>query len=78
VSNELLTEDIYVRLQTPFAFWGHQYLLFNAEFSSANCKPCVSAITDQFTQSLQASVQRVHTYVQGLEQKIGELEKKNK
>jgi hypothetical protein len=31
-----------------------------------------------FQQSLQASVQRVHTYVQSLEEKIDELNKKKK
>lgn len=31
-----------------------------------------------FVQSLQAAVQRVHTYVQGLEEKIVELERKKK
>lgn len=29
-------------------------------------------------QSLQASVQRVHTYVQGLEEKLEQLERKKK
>ncbi|TVY78163.1 hypothetical protein LSUE1_G004499 [Lachnellula suecica] len=43
VSNELLTEDIYV-----------------------------------FLQSLQASVQRVHAYVQTLEEKLAELDRKKK
>jgi len=35
-------------------------------------------LTGVARQSLQASVQRVHTYVQSLEEKLGELERKKK
>ncbi|KAN0122201.1 hypothetical protein V8E51_000527 [Hyaloscypha variabilis] len=53
VSNELLTEDIYL------TFWNGGALLWLAD-------------------TLNASVQRVHTYVQTLEEKIDELNKKKK
>lgn len=78
VSNSLLTEDIYVRppqLLCPFPTAGSAARALVGIYTK--CMRCWHRLTN-IKQSLQASVQRVHTYVQTLEEKIIELEKKKK
>ena len=70
VSNELLTEDIYVRVLSVCR-------------DTSCCRGAGPRfLADPFfmlaTQALQAAVQRIHTYVQGLEEKVTLLEQKRR
>lgn len=72
LSNELLTEDIYVstlHLQPSItASTGVEAVAEHTVRGRANFTP----------QSMQSAVQRVHEYVQTLEEKVDELEKRKK
>lgn len=86
ISNELLTEDIYVSfgcfVSLLLIIWGG----FNGERDvggrwlqgERNKNKDEDKANHAILQSLQNSVQRVHTYVQSLEEKLADLEKKKK
>ncbi|KAM0139449.1 hypothetical protein ACHAP3_003220 [Botrytis cinerea] len=88
VSNELLTEDIYVSsISFGSSLLGLERMMLRAgreEGGGRREDPTIRSGLDEnkanqgMIQSLQNSVQRVHTYVQSLEEKLADLEKKKK
>ncbi|KAM0163106.1 hypothetical protein ACHAQE_002656 [Botrytis cinerea] len=90
VSNELLTEDIYVSsISFGSSLLELEGMILRAgrrreEGGGRREDPTIRSGLDEnkanqgMIQSLQNSVQRVHTYVQSLEEKLADLEKKKK
>ncbi|OCT53514.1 hypothetical protein CLCR_10843 [Cladophialophora carrionii] len=75
VSNELLTEDIYRARQPPLRqtlYMGHRRLLSTEYRPHLHHKR--STLIPRH-QALQAAVQRIHSYVTELENKMGQMKK---
>jgi phage shock protein A len=73
-----LTEDIYVCTQDYLDSYARHFAVNLLRLASKDQVYNQAASANFAVQSLQASVQRVHTYIGGLEEKIADLERKKR